>query len=106
MSFSITKNVKAQTVKDLGNVLAAMKDSLLITPEELSSKLHCKATAIGMKDSFLSFKKWMHLAMLIRWHISYAELLMGMIEADFDNCDGETLVLHAYYNELTKDFVG
>ena len=47
----------------------------------------------------------MHVAMLIQWDISYAELLMGMIEADFNNCDGETLALYAYYNELTKDFV-
>ena len=64
-SFSLTKNVKAQTVKDLGNALATMKVSLLVTPEELSSKLRCEATAIVMKDSYLSFKKQMHVAMLI-----------------------------------------
>ena len=58
-----------------------------------------------MKDSYLSFKKQMHVAMLIWQDISYAESLMGMIEADFDNCGGETLAQHGYHNELTKDFV-
>ena len=29
---------------------------------------------------------------------------MGMMEADSDNSDGETCALHAYYNELMKDF--
>ena len=57
MSFSLTKNVKTQTVKDLGNALTTMKDSLLVTPEESSSRLHHKATALVMKDSYLSFKK-------------------------------------------------
>ena len=42
---------------------------------------------------------------MLIWHdISYAELLMGMIEGDFDNSGGETLMLHGYYNELIKDF--
>ena len=46
----------------------------------------------------------MHVAMLIQHDISYAESLMGMMEADSDNVDGETCALHAYYDELTKDF--
>ena len=46
----------------------------------------------------------MHVAMLIQQNISYAESLMGMMEADFDNGDGETCALHAYYDKLTKDF--
>ena len=46
----------------------------------------------------------MHVAMLIQHDISYAESLMGMMEADSDNGDGETCALHAYYNELMKDF--
>ena len=56
-SFNFTKNVKAQTVKDLGNTIIAMKDILLVTPKESSSKLHCEATAIVMKDKYLSLKK-------------------------------------------------
>ena len=57
LSFNFTKNVKAQTVKDLGNAIITMKDSLLITPEESSSKLSCEATAIVMKDKYVSFNK-------------------------------------------------
>ena len=64
-SFNFTKNVKAQTVKDLGNAIVAMKDSLIVTPEESSSKLRREATAIIMKDKYLSLKKQMHVAMLI-----------------------------------------
>ena len=56
-SFNFTKNVKAQTVKDLGNAIVAMKDSLIVTPEESSSKLRHEATAIVMKDKYLSLKK-------------------------------------------------
>ena len=45
-SFNFTKNVNTQTVKDMGNTIITMKDSLLITPKESSSKLHYEATAI------------------------------------------------------------
>ena len=41
--------------------------------------------------------------MLIQDDIDSAELLMGMMEADSDNGDGENCALHAYYDELMKD---
>ena len=56
-SLNFTNTIKAQTVKDLGNAIVAMKDCQLITPEESSSKLYHEATAIIMKDKYLLFKK-------------------------------------------------
>ena len=64
-SFALSRHVKAQTAKDSGNALTMMKDSLYVTPEDPSSKLYCEATAIVMKDTHLSAKKCMHIAMLI-----------------------------------------
>ena len=80
-----------------------MKDSLYVTPKDPSSKLHHEATAIIMKDTHLSTKKPMHIAMLIQSDISYAELMMGMIDASIDNDGEETNTLYQYYDEITKD---
>ena len=102
-SFSQSRHVKVQTAKDLGNTLTTMKDSLYVTPEDPSSKLCHEATAIIMKDMHLSTKKCMHIAMLIQSDISYAELMMGMIDASIDNNGEETNTLYQYYDEITKD---
>ena len=80
-----------------------MKDSLYVTPKDPSSKLHREAMAIIMKDTHLSAKKRMHIAMLIRSDISYAELMMGMIDASIDNDGEETNTLYQYYDEIMKD---
>ena len=48
-------------------------------------------------------KKQLHIAMLIHQDISYAELLMGMLDVGLDNDDIETNALHAYYDEISKD---
>ena len=89
-SFALSRHVKAQTAKDLGNTLTMMKDSLYVTPEDPSSKLCREAMAIIMKDMHLSAKNHMHIAMLIQSDISYAELMMGMIDASIDNNGEET----------------
>ena len=102
-TIGLSKSIKMNTMKDLGNALVAMKDSLLISPEEATSKLHCEATSIIMKDMYLSMQKRLHVAMLIRKDISYAESLMGMLEASLDNDGMETNALHAFYDEITKD---
>ena len=41
--------------------------------------------------------------MLIRQDISYAELLMGMLDAGLNNEGVETNALHVYYDEITMD---
>ena len=41
--------------------------------------------------------------MLIWGDISYAKLLMGMIEANLDNKGRETHALHRYYDKIMKD---
>ena len=102
-SFALSRHIKAQTAKDLGNALTTMKDSLYVTPEDPSSKLCHEATAIIMKDMHLSTKKCMHIAMLIRSDISYAELMMGMIDASIDNDGEENNTLYQYYDEIMKD---
>ena len=89
-SFSQSRHVKVQTAKDLGNTLTTMKDSLYVTPKDPSSKLCREAMAIIMKDMHLSAKNHMHIAMLIQSDISYAELMMGMIDASIDNNGEET----------------
>ena len=104
-SFAQSRHIKAQTAKDLGNALTAMKDSLYVTPKDPSSKFHCEAMAIVMKDTHLSTKKCMHIAMLIQSDITYAELMMGMIDASIDNNGKETNTLYQYYDEITKDMV-
>ena len=101
--FALSRHIKVQTAKDLGNALTAMKDSLYVTPKDPSSKLCCEAMAIVMKDMHLSTKKHMPIAMLIPSDISYAELMMGMIDASIDNDGEETNALYQYYNEITKD---
>ena len=88
---------------DLGHALVAVKDSLLISPEELTNKLCHEATLIVMRDTYFSMKKQLHIAMLIHQDISYAKSLMGMLDAGLDNYGVETDALHAYYNEISKD---
>ena len=56
-----------------------------------------------MRDTHLLMKKWLHIVMLICQDISYAELLMGMLDAGLDNDSMETDALHAYYDEISKD---
>ena len=90
-------------MKDLGNALVAMKDSLLISPEDPTSKLRRETTSFVMKDTYLTMKKRLHVAMLIRRDLSYSESLLGMLEASMDNDGMETNALHAYYDEITKD---
>ena len=90
-------------MKDLGHALVAVKDSLLISPKEWTSKLRSEATLIAMRDTYLSMKKWLHIAMLIHQDISYAESLMGMLNAGLDNDGMETDTLHAYYDKISKD---
>ena len=41
--------------------------------------------------------------MLIQSNISYAELMIGMIDARIDNNSKETNTLYQYYDEITKD---
>ena len=100
LAAGLSRNVK---LKDLGHALAAVKDSLLISPEESTSKLCHEATSIVMRDTYLSMKKWLHVVMLIHQDISYVELLMGMLDAGLDNDSMETDALHAYYDEISKD---
>ena len=90
-------------MKDLGHTLVAVKDSLLISPEELTSKLRHEATLIVMRDTYHSMKKWLHIVMLIHQDISYAESLVGMLDAGLDNDGMETNALHAYYDKISKD---
>ena len=41
--------------------------------------------------------------MLIHQDISYAESLMGMLDAGLDNDGMDTDALHVYYDEISKD---
>ena len=47
-----------------------------------------------MRDMYLSMKKQLHIATLIHQDISYAESLMGMLDAGLDNDGMETYALH------------
>ena len=103
LAAGLSRNVKVNTMKDLGHTLVAVKDSLLVSPEELTCKLHCEATSIVMRDTYLLMKKWLHIVMLIHQDISYAESLMGMLDTGLDNDGMETDTLHAYYDEISKN---
>ena len=48
-------------------------------------------------------KKQLHIVMLIHWDISYAESLMGILDAGLDNDGMEMNTLHAYYDEISGD---
>ena len=72
-------------MKDLSHALVAVKYSLLVSPEECTSKLHCEATSIVMRDTYLLMKKWLHIVMLTHQDISYVESLMGMLDVGLDN---------------------
>ena len=41
-------------MKDLGHILVAVKDSLLVSPEESTSKLCHEASSIVMRDTYIS----------------------------------------------------
>ena len=69
LAAGLSRNVKVNTMKDLGHTLVAVKDSLLISPEELTSKLCHEATLIVMRDTYHSMKKWLHIVMLIHQDI-------------------------------------
>ena len=103
LAAGLSRNIKLNMMKDLGHTLVAVKDSLLVSPEELASKLRHEATSIVMRDTYLSMKKQLHIVMLICQDISYAESLMGMLNAGLDNDSMETDALHAYYDEISKD---
>ena len=85
LAAGLSRNVKLITMKDLGHALVAVKDSLLISPEESTSKLHHEATLIVMRDTYLSMKKWLHIVMLMHQDISYVESLMGMLDTGLNN---------------------
>ena len=55
-----------------------------------------------MRDTYLSMKKQLHIAKLICQDISYAESLMGMLDAGLDNDGMETDMLCAYHDEISK----
>ena len=103
LAAGLSRNVKLNTMKDLGHALVAVNDSLLVSPEESTSKLCHEATSIVMRDTYLLMKKWLHIAMLICQNISYVESLMGMLDAGLDNDGMKTDALHAYYDEISKD---
>ena len=91
-SFTLSKNIKAKTVKNLDNTIAMMKDSLSVTPEDPCSKLHHEATAIIMKDMYLSLKKCMHIHS--HAYTKQYKLMMSMIDASIDNNGEETNTLY------------
>lgn len=99
----MSRNVKTQTIKGLGDALQSMKDSLNAAPEDPVSRLRREATAFVMKDARLSYAKRMHIAVLIQDDIKFAETLQGMIEADVDNDGVATGAVVRYYTYLTKD---
>lgn len=101
-SVGLSRNMKAQTFKDLGNALSAMKDSLMTVPEDPVSRLRRESTAFVMKDTRISYESRMHIAVLIQDDIKFAESLMGMVEADVDNDGAETGAVVMYYKHLTK----
>lgn len=102
-SGAMSRNVKTQTIKGLGDALQSMKDSLNAAPEDPVSRLRREATAFVMKDARLSYAKRMHIAVLIQDDIKFAETLQGMIEADVDNDGVATGAVVRYYTYLTKD---
>lgn len=60
-------------------------------------------TIIVIRDTYLSMKKWLHIAMLIYQDIGYAYLLMGMLNAGLENDGMEMDILHAHYDKISKD---
>lgn len=80
-----------------------MKDSLLVSPEDSSSKLRRDVVGLVMRETDLSMVKKMHVAALIQREISYAEVLMGMHEASVDNDGIATNAFRAYLDEITKN---
>ena len=81
-SFTLLKNVKAQTVKDLGNAIATMKDSLSVTPEDPCSKLHHEAMAIVMWNLHLKGH------VIFCCHMENVEFVLQHTKYVFDNILG------------------